>query len=151
MSVQSICTSLRGKGKGGSGGQLFDLLFLAPSDGLAVSPSDSPHKAARIVLLEVAKEEVMNAMEPSSNQNSAYFAKVSEEFWTRIRSGLLRASEWLNARPLGSFDRCRDQGFELDVFFDAWIDNDLFDLELPVEFLAACGKAGLPIVICTND
>jgi hypothetical protein len=37
------------------------------------------------------------------------------------------------------------------VFFGGWLDGEQFDLDLPAEFLLACGRAGLPISICTND
>ena len=140
MSLDWIQTSLRGSaGARTTGNALFELLALAPADGFEVSPSDSAWKAARIVLVEVQAEDVKDTEEPS------------ETFSARIREGLLRAAEWLNSRPAGAFDRCRAEGFKLDVFFGGWLDGEQFDLDMPAEFLLACGRAGLPISICTND
>jgi hypothetical protein len=140
MSLEWIRASLRGTaGARATGSRLFELLGLAPEDGFEVSPSDSAWKAARVVLMQVAVEDVKDAREPS------------EAFAARIWVGLLRAAGWLNARPPGALDRCRAEGFELDVFFGGWLDGEQFDLELPAEFLLACGRAGLPIRICTND
>jgi hypothetical protein len=140
MSLEWIRVSLRGTaGARATGNVLFELLALTPADGFAISPSDSVWKAARIVLVEVAAEDVKDTEEPS------------ETFSARIREGLLRAAEWLNSRPPGAFDRCRAEGFKLDLFIGDWLDGEQFDLDLPAEFLLACGRVGLPITICTND
>jgi hypothetical protein len=140
MGLEWIRASLRGMaGERATGTLLFELLALAPGDGFETSPSDSAWKAARIVLMEVAREDVGDSEE------------LAEAFAARIREGLLRAGQWIASRPADAFDRCRAEGFRLDVFFGGWLDGEQFDLDLPAEFLLACGKAGLPISICTND
>jgi hypothetical protein len=40
---------------------------------------------------------------------------------------------------------------EADNFIGGWLLNEQFDLALPAPFLIACGRAGLPLRICTND
>jgi hypothetical protein len=37
------------------------------------------------------------------------------------------------------------------MYVGAWIDQDQFDLSLPAAFVLACGNAGLPISVITND
>ena len=76
----------------------------------------------------------------------------SEEFAARIEQGFLRAAEWLDARSAGGFRMWRrESGRTADVFIGGWLSNEQFDMVLPPPFLLACGKAGLPIHICTND
>jgi hypothetical protein len=66
MSLEWIRASLRGTaGARATSNRLFELLALAPADGFEVSPSDSAWKAARIVMVEVAAEEVKDTEEPS--------------------------------------------------------------------------------------
>ncbi len=67
------------------------------------------------------------------------------------RTGLPPAAEWLDARSAGAFERWRESGRTADVFIGGWLSNEQFDMVLPPPFLLACGKAGLPIHICTND
>jgi hypothetical protein len=43
------------------------------------------------------------------------------------------------------------RGFKLDVFFGGRLDGEQVEIDLPAELLLACGRAGLPISICTND
>lgn len=42
-------------------------------------------------------------------------------------------------------------GLELNVLLDAWIDQDMFDLQWESRLLAELGRLGLDLEIVTND
>jgi hypothetical protein len=75
----------------------------------------------------------------------------SEAFASTIRDGLIRVAEWLGRQPVEVFEDLRDAGCVTDIFVSGWMTDDQFDLDLPPEFLRACGALGLTISICTND
>jgi hypothetical protein len=74
-----------------------------------------------------------------------------EAFAVAIREGLIRAAEWLERQPLDVFKDLRSAGLVTDIFVGGWITGDQFDLDLPPEFLRACGALGLTVSVCTND
>ena len=140
MALDWIQVSLRGcGGETPTGSLLFEHLGVEPDLGFSTHPSESAWQAARIVLFEVTFEEVQEPGEPH------------ELFAERIGQGFRRAAEWLSSRPVEIFDRWRSLGQKMDVFIGGWLNDQQFDLDLPAEFLLACGRAGLPIQICTND
>jgi hypothetical protein len=140
MALDWIRVSLRGYGgETPSGNLLFEHLGVEPDSGFKTCPSESSWQAASIILLEVMIENVEEPAEPT------------EVFADRIDQGLRRAAEWLFSRPVEGFDRWRSTGRELDVFIGGWLNDQQFDLDIPAVFLLACGRAGLPIQICTND
>jgi hypothetical protein len=140
MALDWARVSLRGHGGAEpTGTALFEVLGLRPEDGLDSHPSDSAWKSANITLVEVARDDCQEADEPT------------EEFARRLDEGLRRAAAWIEMRPPGAFDRWRETGRRADVFVGGWQDGDQFDFSFPPEFLLACGRAGLPIEICTND
>ena len=121
------------------GAEPFQLLNLQPGDGLQSSEGSSEGQAALIYFVD---EEL--ASHTAADEPSAAFAQA-------VRAGLIRGAAWIESRPAGAFDRCRAAGLELDVFVGGWIDQDQMDLDLPAQFLRACGNAGLAISIVTND
>jgi hypothetical protein len=140
MGLAWVRVSLRGyDGPEPTGTVFFDLLRVQSADGFPTSPSNSPWKAAAVELVEVAMEECQAASEPT------------EEFVARLDAGLRRAADWLMARPAGAFERWRADGRRADIFVGGWLEGEQFDLAFPAVFLLACGQAGLPIEICTND
>lgn len=140
MALDWIGVSLRGYGgETPTGRLLFEHLGVEPDVGFTTRPSESAWQAASIILLEVTFEEVQEAGEPH------------EVFAVRIDQGFRRAAEWLLSRPVEVFDRWRSAGRKLDVFIGGGLNDQQFDLDLPAVFLLACGRAGLPIQICTND
>jgi len=74
-----------------------------------------------------------------------------EELTTSVNIKLIEAAKWLNSINRSVFDFLRDDNIKLKVIVTAWIDQDQFDLELPSDFLLACGQQGLPILVVTND
>ncbi len=140
MSVEVLNVSLREWGGAEATGSLFfDLIGLQPGTDYTSYPSDSPHKAARIVLASVSLAEC--APGPERHQ----------EFASKIGAGLKRAADWLASLVPAGFDEWRARGMVADIFIGGWMNSDQFDLKLPPDFLFACGRLGLPIEICTND
>src|SRR4051812_15641634 len=75
----------------------------------------------------------------------------SEAFAGALHDGLVSAAAWL-ARQHGTvFKELRAAGRVTDVFVDGWMTQSQFNLELPPEFLIACGALGLTLSVCTND
>lgn len=140
MAVEVLNVSLRGWGGSEATGSLFfDLIGLQPESGYTSYSSDSPYKAARIVLVSVSLAEC--APGPERHQ----------EFATKVGVGLKHAADWLASLVPTRFDEWRARGMVADVFIGGWMNSDQFDLKLPPDFLLACGRLGLPIEICTND
>jgi hypothetical protein len=140
MGLQWVRVSLRGYGgEAPSGTSFFDLLALEPEWATHARPSESAWQSANLELFTVDISSLQAYQEPF------------EEFAARIEQGFLRAGAWLDARPPGAFDRWRGQGRNVDIFIGGWLASEQFDLRLPASFLLACGRANLPLCICTND
>ena len=77
--------------------------------------------------------------------------ETSEAFEIALRVRLVAAGDWLSRQSVSVFEDIRGAGLKCDVFIGGWIDCDQFDLDLPPNFLLACGERGLEITICTND
>jgi hypothetical protein len=140
IGLQWVRISLRGYGgEAPSGVAFLDIVGLEPERVALATQSDSAWRSANVELFSVNMAELGTFDEPS------------EEFAARVDRGFLDAAEWLGSRPPGAFDRWRDQGRMADIFIGGWLLNEQFDIVLPTLFLTACGRAGLPIHICTND
>ena len=77
-------------------------------------------------------------------------ADPQERLGEVLRQDLERAAAWL-AQQVEGVASLRSAGLEVDVFVDSWIDQDQLDWSFPGAFLLACGQAGLPIRMVTND
>jgi len=122
--------------------EFLDRLLIAPGDPAAVEAGPG---VPRVRLLSVERKDfdhVDITKDPGAR---------SEAFAIAVRQGLLRAADWLALQSPAVFDQLRTAGRITDVFVRGWIDQEQFDLELPAEFLRACGVLGLCISICTND
>ncbi len=75
----------------------------------------------------------------------------SQAFAGALHDRLVSAATWLARQPATVFKDLRSTGCVTDIFVGGWITQDQFDLELPPEFLQACGALGLTLSICTND
>jgi hypothetical protein len=122
--------------------EFLDRLSLAPGDPVVVE--DGPG-VPRVRLLAVAVEDFA----PVDTTDEA--GAQSEALAAAVREGLVRAAEWLARQPPGAFEELRAAGRVTDVFVGGWVTQDQFDLELPPEFLRACGALGLTVSVCTND
>jgi len=123
-------------------GDFLERLLIAPGDPVKVE--DGPG-AARIRLLSVAQEDFAHV------DTTADAGARSEAFAAAVHDGLVRAAKWLAQQQPAVFAELRAGGRVTDVFVGGWIEQDQFDLDLPPEFLRACGALGLTISICTND
>jgi hypothetical protein len=140
MAVEHIHFDLRGWGGAEPmGTRFFELIGFNANTGFTAYPSDSLWRAARIVLFGLEISEC----EPGTERY--------QEFSRRIEAGLQHAARWLASLTASAFDEWRGLGKKADVFIGGWMNNDQFDLTLPPQFLAECGRLGLPITICTND
>lgn len=54
-------------------------------------------------------------------------------------------------KQAGVFEELRAAGRDADVSVSGWVERDQFELDLPPEFLRACGALGLAVSVCTND
>jgi hypothetical protein len=122
--------------------EFLDRLKIAPADPVIVQ--DGPG-VPRIRLFSVSIQDFahVDTTQDAGAQSEAYAAA--------IREGLIRAAEWLARQPLEVFEDLRAAGRVTDVFVGGWMTDDQFDLDLPPEFLQACGARGLTVSVCTND
>lgn len=121
------------------GADFLDTLGLDQADGLATVVGTSPGQSSLVYLVDERLETYAGVADPSGALGEA------------VDAALRRGAEWLRSRPPDVFERGRADGIRIDIFVGSWIDQDQFDLELPAEFLLACGEAGLGITIVTND
>jgi len=143
--VEWLEFSLRVWDRGGdevASAEFLDRLLIAPGDAATVEEGPG---CSRVRLLSVSQKDFdhIDITDDAGAQSVAFEAAV--------RQGLIRAAEWLARQPPALFEELRAAGRVTDVFVGGWIDQDQFDLDLPAEFLRACGVLGLTISICTND
>jgi hypothetical protein len=115
---------------------LLSRVFISPSDPVHVEEGPG---SPRIRLLLIDAREFASTPEPS------------EAFASALRERLLAAAQWLMKQDPAGFQQLRDRGLNTDLFIGGWITDDQFDLDLPPEFLTACGRLGLTVSVCTND
>lgn len=77
-------------------------------------------------------------------------ADPQERLGEVLRLDLERAAAWLQGQS-DAIASLSATGLRVDVFVDLWIDQDQLDWSFPRAFLLACGQAGLPIRMVTND
>jgi hypothetical protein len=122
--------------------EFLDRLAIAPGDSAVVE--DGPG-VPRVRLVAVAMDDFAHV------DTSADAGAQSEAFAAAVHEGLVRAAGWLARQPVGVFEELRAAGRVTEVFVGGWITQDQFDLDLPPEFLRACGALGLTVSVCTND
>jgi hypothetical protein len=122
--------------------KLLDGVKIAPGDPAVVE--DGPG-GPRIRLFNVSMEDFAHV--DTTKDASAQ----SEAFAAAIHDGLIRAAQWLGRQPVEVFEGLRAAGWVTDIFVGSWMTDDQFDLDLPPEFLRACGALGLTVTVCTND
>lgn len=122
--------------------EFLDRLLIAPGEPVAVE--DGPG-SPRVRLLFVARAD-FDEVDIKADAGAR-----SEAFAAAVRDGLVQAAVWLVRQPPAVFEELRAAGRCTDVSVSGWIEQDQFDLDLPPEFLRACGTHGLTVSICTND
>lgn len=120
----------------------LDRLIVDPADPVRIEDGPGvPH----VRLLSLSMADFVNV--DSSEDAGA----KSEAFAAALHVGLVSAAEWLIRQRPTVIEELRANGRVTDVFVGGWITQDQFDLDLPSEFLRACGALGLTLSICTND
>ena len=122
--------------------EFVDRLNIVPDDSATVTVGPG---CSRVQLLSVVTGDFSYI--DTSNDAGAR----SEAMAKTVQDGLVTAAAWLDRQPREVFDELRASGRTTDVSVSGWITDDQFDLELPPEFLQACGRLGLSVSICTND
>jgi hypothetical protein len=122
--------------------EFLDRLMIAPSDPVVVEAGPG---IPRVRLFSVSMEDFANV---DTTQDAG---AQSEAFAAAVREGLVRAANWLSRQPPDLFSDLRAAGRVTDLFIGGWMTDDQFDLDLPPEFLQACGRLGLTVSVCTND
>lgn len=122
--------------------EFIDRLSIATGDPVTV---EDGRGVPRVRLLTVGVADFAHV------DTSADGGERSEAFAAAVHDGLVRAAGWLARQPAGVFDDLRADGRVTDVFVGGWVTQSQFDLELPPEFLRACGNLGLTLSVCTND
>ncbi len=132
MSLDWVKVVLRGyQRQRMSGSEFLEAVDLKPEDGYASGAADRPGKNAKIIFADVEKA-------PGNSCNK------------QLQDHLRKAADWLSTRR-DRIEKCRANGFSVDILVNGWIDGDQMDLTFPPAFLLACGQAGLEIEIITND
>jgi hypothetical protein len=121
--------------------EFLDRLSMALGDPVAVE--DGPG-VPRVRLLSVAVEDFAHV------DSSTDAGARSEAFAAAIHDGRVRAAGWLARQPAGLFEQLWAAGRVTDVIVGGWVTQDQFDLDVPPEFLRACGALGLTVSVCTN-
>jgi hypothetical protein len=96
-------------------------------------------KTIRIIVLDLAADAFWDREEPSVALGDAF------------RAGQIEFADFLATVPKESVDSLRNHGVEVNVYLDAWIDQDLFDLQWESKLLGELGRLGLNLEIVTND
>lgn len=143
--VEWLQFALRAWDRRGVGIRPADFLERLVIDSADTARVESGFGAPRVRLLSLSMEDFAQV---DTTQDAG--AK-SEAFAAALHEGLLRAADWLARQPATVFEELRASGRVTDVIVGGWITQDQFDLDLPPEFLRACGALGLSISVCTND
>ena len=117
---------------------------------LSITPDDAVKIEAgggvpRVILASVSQDDVAH-VDVAEDAGAR-----SEAFDALVRDRLTSAAAWLLRQPPVVFEDLRRAGRVTDVHVAGWIDDDQFTLDLPADFLRACGTLGLTLSICTND
>jgi hypothetical protein len=120
----------------------LDRLLIGPGDSVTVEYGPG---VPRVRLLTVAMKDFAEV------DTTADAGARVEAFSAAVRDGLMLSAVWLARQPIAVFRELREAGRITDVFIGGWVTRDQFDLELPPDFLSACGMLGLTVSICTND
>jgi hypothetical protein len=148
MSIVWLKASVLASDASGKGRPVPRGLFLNQLTGLksppvvAFRPSRSQWQTALVTLM---------AIEWRGSHDDPDGPNGSEAFCMAIQAGLKAAGEWLRLQSPSVFTGLRTAGFRSELYIEAWIDSDQFDVELPVNLVRACSRHRLAITINTND
>lgn len=75
----------------------------------------------------------------------------SEAFFSGVVEAFQAVARFLDQRPVDVFSKMRANGLSIRIFVEVRMNQDQMELELPSEFLAACGRHGLGFNVISND
>lgn len=125
------------KGNPFSGEQFVDALSVNALT-FRVIGSGQQWEAARIAS-DISIEAYENTTEPH------------EAFAEALQQAFRNFSNWLSSLTTDSCDRLRAEGMILDLLIDVWIDQNQFDLDLPIELFTELARLRLPLKVLSND
>ena len=93
---------------------------------------------ALVVLIDLNADSFSDAEAPADEMENA------------VKVALARFAEWLSERPPAVFHAFSVQGIRCRAFFELWIDQDQFDLVLPLELVSALAARGISVELNSN-
>lgn len=148
MAVGSVLIALQASRPDGSG--VTSAEFLGPLD---IKPgevegarADGGPWASGMVYFSIVRETDFAHVDTASDAGAQ-----SEAFYRTVIDAFRDVGRFLESRPSETTAKMRATGLSMRIFVDVRMDQDQMELELPPEFLAACGRHGLPIYVISND
>ena len=125
------------QGQSIKGKEFIDRLSVESGYRLVVG-SGERWQAARVVLVDLSAASFAEQEEPS------------EAYCRVLQESLQKAGGWLDGIPKSAMEEIRKDGFAIDLFLDALIDQDQLDLLIPAQLYQALAKLGVAIQLITN-
>lgn len=148
MSVGSVLIGLQASHEDGD--NISTAAFLTPfaikSGEIESVVADAGEWASGMIYFAVVRHSDFANVDKSADagaQTEAFFAGVENAFCATAR--------FLDQRSPAITASVRDAGLSLRLFIEIRMDQDQMELELPPEFLAACGRHGLGVYVISND
>jgi hypothetical protein len=148
MSVGSVLIGLQASRKDGRG--VMTAEFLAPlriqAGEVEATRADGGAWASAMVYLAVVRYSAFADVDTSADAGAQ-----SEAFFAGVVEGFRAAGRFLDRRRPEVTAGMRAAGLSVRQFVDVRMDQDQMELELPPEFLAACGRHNLGVYVISND
>jgi hypothetical protein len=148
MSVGSVLIGLQASRTDGE--NIPAAAFLTP---FAIKPSevesvvaDAGEEAGGMIYFAVVRHSDFSHVDKSADAGAQ-----SEAFFAGIGNAFRATAQFLDHRSPSITDSIRAAGLCLRLFIEIRMDQDQMELELPPEFLAACGRHGLGVYVISND
>jgi hypothetical protein len=148
MSVGSVLIGLQASRAGGRGiatDEFLTPLNIQPGE-VEAARADGGEWASGMVYLSVVRLSAFADIDDSIDAGAP-----TEAFFAGLVEAFRAAGRFLDRRPPEVLAALRAVGLSLRLFVDVRMDDDQMDLELPPEFLAACGRHALTVYIISND
>jgi hypothetical protein len=148
MSVGSILIGLQASRRDGE--NIPTAVFLTP---FAIKPgevesavADAGEEAGGMIYFAVVRHSDFAHVDKSADAGAQ-----SEAFFSGIGNAFRATARFLDQRSPAITASIRGAGVALRIFIEIRMDQDQMELELPCEFLAACGRHGLGVYVISND
>jgi hypothetical protein len=147
MAVGSVLIGLQASGRehGVSAEDFIDPLKIHPGE-VEATRADCGAWASGMVYFAVVRQSDFSHIDTSADAGAQ-----SEAFHAGVVEGFRAAGQFLSKRSPAVTRAMRASGIKLRLFIEVRMDQDQMELELPPEFLAACGMHGLGAYVISND